>query len=179
RQARTPVFAAFLLLLALGIAACQPNAQAALISPQLGEQLAAEAAGEQLVLQPTPAPLTFDQLTEEEVYAGVADDGLALLNNANPDNGQNIALANGCVGCHALDPAVQMSGPTWHNVADAASSRVPGQGPANYLWESILQPNAYVVSGYPADVMPQNYGELLSEDDLADMVAYLLTQHGN
>lgn len=179
RPYRLAVVAALLLILALGVAACQPDARGAIISPQLGEQLAAQQAGGQIVIQPTPEPLTFDQLSEEEIYAGLPDDMLALVQNANPDNGQNVALVNGCIGCHALDPAVVMSGPTWHNMADTAVNRVSSQSPAQYIHESIVAPNAYVVSGYPANVMPQNYGDIISPEDLADLIAYLLNQHGN
>lgn len=179
RQQRNAVFVLVLVVLALMVAACQPDAQAALISPQLGEQLAAQEAGTQIEIQPTPEPLTFAELTEEEIYAGLPEDFRAALDEADPGSGESIALANGCVGCHALDPAMQMSGPTWFNLADTAVNRVPGQSPADYIHESIVDPGAYVVSGYPANVMPQNYGDLLSDEELADLVAYLLAQHGN
>lgn len=176
---RAILLTTLLTLLALGISACAPDARASIISPDLGEQLAAEAAGEQIVIQPTPEPLTLAQLSEDEIYAGLPDDFLALVMDANVDNGQNIALANGCIGCHALDPAVQMSGPTWHNVGDTAANRIPGTSPAQYIWESIVAPNSYVVAGYPSNVMPANYEEIISAEDLADMVAYLLAQSGN
>jgi mono/diheme cytochrome c family protein len=176
---RATGLALLICMLVLGLTACQPDARAQLISPQLGEQLTAQEAGTQIVVQPTPEPLTFAQLTDEEIYAGMPDDLVVLLQNADPGRGQNLALVNGCIGCHSMDPAIQMSGPTWFNIGDTSVNRVFGQGPAFYLWESIIVPNAYVVSGYPANVMPQNYDDLLSDEELADLVAYLLAQHGN
>lgn len=179
QEYRLALLITFLLLLALGVAACRPDARSAIISPQLGEQLAAQEAGAQIVIQPTPEPLTLAQLTEEEIYEGLPDDLLALVMNADVANGQTVALVNGCVGCHAMDPAVQMSGPTWHNLGDTSANRIPGMSPAYYIWESIVLPNAYIVSGYPANVMPANYDDTISDEDMADLVAYLLAQHGN
>ncbi|MBC8099359.1 MAG: hypothetical protein H7Y11_07945, partial [Armatimonadetes bacterium] len=43
-----------------------------------------------------------------------------------------------------------------------------------YLYESILYPTAYEVEGYTGQ-MPRTYGEL-SDRDLGDIIAYLLTQ---
>jgi mono/diheme cytochrome c family protein len=87
-----------------------------------------------------------------------------------------VALANGCIGCHALDPAAQMTGPTWYNLGNTAVTRIEGMSPAAYLHESIVATNDYIVDGYPQGVMPQNYGDTLSADDLNTLVAYLLAQ---
>ena len=167
------------LLLALGLllAACAPDADAALISPQLGEQLYAEEASQEVAVEPTAAPVRFVDLSPEEVTAGLPEDFAAALAAADPSEGSNLALINGCVGCHSVDPAVQMTGPTWANLADTAASRQPGTSPANYLYTSITDPNQYVVAGYPAGVMPQTYGESIPQEDLANLVAYLLSLH--
>jgi hypothetical protein len=44
-----------------------------------------------------------------------------------------------------------------------------------YFAESIIHPARYVVPGYPADLMPGNYGQRLSMQDIQDLVAYLMT----
>lgn len=44
-----------------------------------------------------------------------------------------------------------------------------------YLRTSILHPNDYVVPGYPESLMPQNYAEILTEAEINDLIAYLLT----
>jgi hypothetical protein len=46
----------------------------------------------------------------------------------------------------------------------------------DYIYESIMDPSAYLVEGYPDNVMLKNYGELISTDELADLVAFLLAQ---
>jgi predicted component of type VI protein secretion system len=44
-----------------------------------------------------------------------------------------------------------------------------------YLRESIVQTNAYVVAPYVANIMPKIYGEQMAAQDLADVIAYLQT----
>jgi len=44
-----------------------------------------------------------------------------------------------------------------------------------YLKESIITPNAHVTEGFTAGVMYQNYGKDLTEQEINDLVAYLLT----
>lgn len=168
-----------ILLTVLVMAACAPDATQLIISPQLGEQLAALEAGNEVVAAvPTEAPRLAD-LTPEEIVAGVPEDFAAALAAANPANGEQIALARGCVGCHALDPNAVMTGPTWYHMGDTAVSRVGGESPALYLYHSIYDPGSYVVPNYPNNIMPANYSEQLSIEELADLVAYLLNQRAD
>lgn len=168
-----------LLVLGLMVAGCAPNANAQLISPKLGAALYAEEANQEVVVEPTPIPVKFTELTPEEVTAGLPPDFAAALATADPAKGEKVALTviPSCRGCHSDDPAVAMTGPTWQNVADHAANRVPGMSPANYLYTSITNPGAYVVPGFPGGVMYPNYGAEIPTEDLANLVAYLLTKH--
>jgi mono/diheme cytochrome c family protein len=121
--------------------------------------------------------LRIATMSDEEIYAGLPEDFAAALAVADPARGETLALANGCVGCHVLDPDQVMSGPTWYHAGDMAANRQAGVSPALYLHDSIVAPNDYIVSGYPANVMPQIYGDTISIEDLAILVAYLLAQH--
>jgi hypothetical protein len=38
-----------------------------------------------------------------------------------------------------------------------------------------VDPNAHVVEGFPENVMPQNFEELLSQEQMEDLVAFLLS----
>lgn len=167
-----------ILALATVLSGCAPDANAEIISPQLGEQLYAKEASGVVEVAPTAVPRTFADLTPEEVTAGLPADFAAALAAADPAKGQNVATSNGCIGCHSTDPAVTMTGPTWHNLGDTAVNRVPGESPALYIHDSIVNPNAFVVPGFPSGVMPQIYGDTIPLEDLADLVAYLLSQHG-
>lgn len=176
-QSRTTGWVLLLLVIALGLAGCAPDANAQIISPQLGEQLYALEANEEIVVAPAAEALRVADMSEEEITAGLDAEFVSALANADPASGEQLALTNGCIGCHSLDPAQQMAGPTWFHLADTAANRVPGESPGLYLYESIVNPNAYVVSGFPGGVMPQNYGDTMSQEQLADLVAFLLQQH--
>jgi hypothetical protein len=45
-----------------------------------------------------------------------------------------------------------------------------------YIRESILTPDAYVVEGFQEGDMYQTFGEELSEQQIADLIAYALTE---
>ena len=73
-----------------------------------------------------------------------------------------------------------MPGPTWDNVANTAATRVEGQNAEAYLYHSIVNTNDYIVEGFQPNVMLQIYGDTLSDQDIADIIAYLLTlDNGN
>jgi cytochrome c2 len=116
------------------------------------------------------ADATTESLVPEAVTAALAV--------ADPARGQQLTLQNACIGCHNLDPNVQMAGPTWANIANTAATRVEGESAEEYLYLSIVHPNDYLVEGYMAGVMLQNYGDTLSDQDIADIMAYLLTLQG-
>jgi mono/diheme cytochrome c family protein len=65
-------------------------------------------------------------------------------------------------------------GPGMAGLGSRAGERTSASA-ADYLHESILNPNAHVVEGYPAGVMPQNYADSLTEDQINDLVAYMLS----
>jgi nitric oxide reductase subunit C len=81
----------------------------------------------------------------------------------------------GCMTCHSLEAGVALVGPSLANVGAEAGSRVSGQSAEAYLRQSILAPNEHVVDGYTAGIMPQGYGDELSEEQLNDLVAFLLS----
>lgn len=179
---RSPLYLAGIALFLMPLlASCAPNANAEIISPNLGSIEIAKLEGNQIEAVVEEAPPTLAELSEEEIYAGVPDEIAALLPDANLANAETIALTSGCSGCHALDPQQTMTGPTWYNMGNTAVARARAAGdpgPAAYLYTSIHAPGAYVVPDYPNNVMPQNYDEQLSEQDFADLVAYLLAQQG-
>ena len=175
-QRRVGFLQALLVIVAIVATACAPDPNELIISPQLGEQMVARDSGQEVVrAEPTPLPL-LSSLTPEQIVAGLPEEILAALPNADLAHAEQLALANGCVGCHSLDPAVQLTGPNWYNVGNTAVGRVPGESPGLYLYESIMNPGAYAVPNYPAGIMPATYADTLSATDLADLIAYLLSQ---
>ena len=91
--------------------------------------------------------------------------------------GQKVFLDNGCGGCHTIEGlSAGTVGPNQTNIGTVAESRIPGMSAEEYILESIMDPSAYVVEGYPDDVMLKNYGDLISPDQMNDLVAFLLAQ---
>lgn len=82
-------------------------------------------------------------------------------------DGVQVFDSAGCGGCHTL-AAAGSTGTTGPDL-DAA---LKGQTP-EFIKESIVDPNADIATGYPADVMPQNFGTDLSPDELDALVSYL------
>ena len=63
------------------------------------------------------------------------------------------------------------SGPT--STIVAADAQKAGEPVADYVRQSIVDPNAVVAAGYQPGVMPPNFGDTLSPEELDALVAYL------
>jgi cytochrome c oxidase subunit 2 len=86
-----------------------------------------------------------------------------------------IGSSAGCSTCHSTEPGIIIIGPSLAGLAVAAGGRVEGQSAEAYIRESILNPDAHLVEGYPQGVMPAKYAEQLSTEQVDNLVAYLLT----
>jgi cytochrome c2 len=118
--------------------------------------------------RPTLAPLP----------AGDAGRGKILYGR--PVLGSNVAP--GCITCHSLAPRVLLVGPSLSDIGSRAEEFVVSpvytgraKTPADYLHESIVQPDAYVAVGFKPGVMYQKFNDDLTPQEIADLVAYLLT----
>lgn len=89
-----------------------------------------------------------------------------------PAAGKQVFTAQGCGSCHAFKPAGTAGtvGPNLDNLA--ADAQKAGQPLPAYTETSIVDPNAYVVPGFPKGVMPTTYSSL-SDQQVADLVAFL------
>jgi mono/diheme cytochrome c family protein len=117
------------------------------------------------------------------VEHAVGTDISQSLPAGDPARGQQLAEGGlGCTGCHVLAAV----GPAWlpsgaqPGIGERAGTRYSqddytGQAVSadEYLIESVVQTNAFVVSGFQPGIMPQNYGDRLAAQDLADLVAYM------
>jgi cytochrome c oxidase subunit 2 len=93
------------------------------------------------------------------------------------DLGRRLFTQYGCNACHTLSDAgaAGVVGPSLDGIGAAAASIVPGMDARAYLEQSILDPGAYVVEGFPSGVMPPDFGERLSDEELNALVEYLLS----
>ncbi len=98
----------------------------------------------------------------------------ALLAKGGPDAGKAIVAQEGCGGCHSID-GTKMTGPTWKGLFMSQVPLSDGRTvTANqaYITESIKDPNAKIVLGFPANVMPHFD---LTDQQIADIVSYIET----
>jgi mono/diheme cytochrome c family protein len=86
--------------------------------------------------------------------------------------GAQVFANNGCGGCHTL-AAAGSSGVTGPDLDEV----IPGQSAAE-IEEDIVDPNKEITQGYPANVMPQNFGETIPPDELEALVKYLEEEAG-
>ena len=103
--------------------------------------------------------------------AGDAERGKELYNQTTI--GPN--AAPGCVTCHSIEPGKVLVGPSHTGIATTAETAVSGMSAEDFLKQSITDPNAQVTEGFIAGVMYQNYAKDLTEQEINDLVAYLLT----
>jgi len=90
--------------------------------------------------------------------------------------GQATFTAAGCVACHTVTGiSTATVGPVLDGLASRAGDQVEGVSAEEYIRQSILDPSAYVVEGFTDGIMPQTFGETLSEGQIEGLVAFLLT----
>jgi mono/diheme cytochrome c family protein len=83
--------------------------------------------------------------------------------------GAQVFANNGCGGCHTL-AAAKSGGVTGPNLDEV----LPGQSAA-MVEESIVDPNAHLAKGYPANVMPANFKTLIEPQEIEQLVEYLIS----
>ena len=83
--------------------------------------------------------------------------------------GAQVFANNGCGGCHVL-AAAKSGGVTGPDLDEV----LPGQSAA-MIDESIVDPNAQLAKGYPANVMPANFGTTIKPEELEQLVEYLIS----
>jgi len=90
--------------------------------------------------------------------------------------GRQVYRDQSCGTCHEAGPAnlFRPVGPDLSHIGTVAEARRPGVTAEEYLRQSVLDPGAFVVPGYP-DSMPRGFGDRLSRDDVDALVAYLLS----
>jgi cytochrome c2 len=90
-------------------------------------------------------------------------------------SGQELVQQWGCVACHKFDGPDKLVGPSLWDIG--------ARKDANYIRESILQPDAVVVEGFPAGLMKgtldgSGFYQKVSLQDLNSIVDYLTSLKG-
>jgi mono/diheme cytochrome c family protein len=79
-----------------------------------------------------------------------------------------------CAACHASSGETVIVGPSLAGISTRAGTRIEGYTAEEYIHESIIKPNAYLVDGYK-DLMPADFGVKLSGEEFDGLVEYLFT----
>ena len=111
---------------------------------------------------PTELPETADPVRGEELF------GMTFQPEA----------SFACSTCHFVDSEAQLIGPGQLNIGTRAETRVDGQNAVAYIYTSIVSPDAYLVDGFSAELMPENWADIYTDEDIFDIIAYMLTLEG-
>jgi mono/diheme cytochrome c family protein len=107
--------------------------------------------------------------TEEATEAEEATTGSESESESAGGSSAQLFTSAGCGSCHTLG-AAGTTGTTGPNLEE---SLAPDDNTAG-IEEMIVNPNVEVVEGYPANVMPQTYGQSLSKAEIHQLAEFLV-----
>lgn len=96
-------------------------------------------------------------------------EGEAEAEGGSAENGAQLFTSIGCGSCHTLAAA----GTTGTTGPDLEESLATDDNTAG-IEVMITEPDAEIVEGYPANVMPQDYGESLSKSEIHELAEFLV-----
>ncbi|RME46922.1 MAG: hypothetical protein D6796_08350 [Caldilineae bacterium] len=117
-------------------------------------------------------PLRQDEVNDVVAFVmnweatAVGGEAIATPPPADDPAARGEALFNreGCSACHTVTGvSTGEVGPNLTNVYEKGE---------DYIRQSILDPNAVIAEGFSENVMPQTFGDVLSEQDLNDLIAF-------
>jgi mono/diheme cytochrome c family protein len=126
-----------------------------------------------------------EDASDVAAYVGYAADrsgddqgALATAGLAQAKTGDQIFTAAGCAGCHTFGPAKSTGtiGPNLNELKTQAANMEKGKSAEEYIRESLEDPGAFIVKGYP-NAMPSFKGRL-SDAQIKALIDFLLQKGG-
>lgn len=88
--------------------------------------------------------------------------------------GRQVFQEKNCGSCHRSNVSGGTTGPDLTHIGTISEARKPGVSAQDYVTESIRDPGAYLVPGYP-DTMPRGLDRGMTREDFDDLVEYLIS----
>ncbi len=102
------------------------------------------------------------------------------------ETAEEYILNAGCGSCHKIGSLGEAHkvGPDLSMIGLTAGEKIDGLSAADYLRQSILEPNAFIAPDCPnaaclANIMPRDYGSRLTPDQIEKIINYLLSEMVN
>ncbi len=162
-------------------AATQETVTETAAEPTAGGESATQAATEAAPAEPTATATPTGDGHGHGAGDTTAAGAAATPVPGDPAHGQELfntlrtEVGFACATCHRVDSPDQLIGPGLLNVSVHGATHVEGLDAYEYIYQSITEPGAYVVTGFPDNLMPRTYAELFSAQDIQDIIAYLFT----
>ena len=89
--------------------------------------------------------------------------------------GETLAKEKGCMACHSIDGSV-LVGPSWQGIYGSQETLTDGTTVTvddEYIRESIVDPNIKIVEGFLPNLMPQTFGDTLSDADIEAITEFI------
>ena len=139
--------------------------------------------------QPTAAELAaMEEVSPEppEIETAVAPEPITTPRPVQGNSVEEIILNAGCGSCHAIGALGEgrKVGPDLSTIGYEATGRIPGMTAADYLRQSIVEPNVALAPTCPngpclPNIMPQDYSQRLTPGQIELIVNYMLTLDGS
>jgi cytochrome c oxidase subunit 2 len=113
--------------------------------------------------------------TEETTTEATTTEAETTVAAGDAAAGKDVFTSTGCGNCHTL-AAAGTTGATGPNLDEQLASSAESQGEdlADFTRESIVNPDAFVAEGFQAGLMPGNYSDQLDDQQLDDLVAFIV-----
>jgi len=135
-----------------------------------------------VVLSSTPKPVAGNEAPKQAIGLPKTGDFTKIVAGLPPGksaNGAKLYVSMGCSGCHSQEKDKRVVGPSFYGVYDRAKTRVKGMGPKEYIYQSIVDPNAYIVDTFQPNLMPQTFAQQLSPQQISDIITWMEDAHQN
>ena len=124
----------------------------------------------------TEPPTTTTTISDERLSAAAAVGDIAAGEDLFNEPLEGINHSASCSTCHLLDGQPARN-PTFVGIGTVAGDRISGMSDVEYLRESIVDPYAFKADGeWLSSAMPYTYPEVLSEEQINNVIAYMLTR---